>query len=113
MKSGKLRKAIEIQQLVKTPDGMGGYSETWATFCRVYGRQIFGGKGWRAAAQTGAEQTESLQRSCWETRFVSGITPAMRMKSDNRIFEIEAVYDPSSKRERLEIICTELQNPGV
>ncbi|HNW09986.1 MAG TPA: phage head closure protein [Candidatus Rifleibacterium sp.] len=114
MKSGKLRKAIEIQTLVRTSDGMGGFSESWSVFRRVYGRQIFGGRDWKAQAATGAGQTESLQRSRWETRFVPGVNSSMRMVVDGRILEIESAYDPSGgKRERLEIICTELQNPGV
>ncbi len=113
MKVGKLRKSIEIQTLVKTADGMGGFSETWATYRRVYGRQIFGGWSWRAQAAANAGQIESLQRSRWETRFVPGVTPEMRILVDGRTLEIEAVYDPSNRRERLEFVCKELQNKGV
>lgn len=109
MKAGKLRTLLTIEKRGDTPDGMGGSTTTWTTFGTVYGRQIIR----RADSEFKADQLSSVQVSRWETRFLTGITPKMRLVSGSRVFEIEAVYDPSQKRERLEIVCTELQNPGV
>lgn len=109
MKAGKLRTLLTIQTRTDTTDGMGGSTTTWATFGTVYGRQIIK----RAEAEFTADQLSSVQVCRWETRFIAGITPKMRLVSGVRVFEIEAVFDPSQKRERLELICTELQNPGV
>lgn len=103
MKAGLLRKVIEIQQLVRTPDGLGGFSETWATFCRLYGREIVR----RADTAFNAMQNQSEIKSRFETRYFYGVTSDMRLVLDGRTFSIDAVYDPSGKRERLEFVCTE------
>lgn len=113
MKAGKLRTLLTIEKRGDTPDGMGGVTIAWTTQTTVYGRQLINSRDWTARAAVAANQTESVQRSRWETRFVTGITPAMRVKIGTRVFEIEAVYDPSGKHERLEMVCIELQNPGV
>lgn len=113
MKAGKLRTLITIEKRTDTTDGMGGVTSVWSTQTTVYGRQLINVREWKAGANVQADQASSQQRSRWETRYITGITPEMRMKIGSRVFEIESVYDPSGKCERLEIICTELQNPGV
>lgn len=109
MKAGKLKTLLTIEKRTDTADGMGGSTTAWATFGTVYGRQIIR----RTEAEFTADQLSSVQVSRWETRFLAGITPKMRLSAGARVFEIEAVLDPSGKGERLEILCTELQNPGV
>ncbi|MBF0406471.1 MAG: phage head closure protein [Candidatus Riflebacteria bacterium] len=103
MRIGLLRKIIEIQQLVKTPDAMGGFSEQWVIYCQLYGREVIR----RADTTFQAMQNQSEIQSRFETRYSDGIKPDMRLVMDNRIFQIDAVYDPSGRRERLEFICTE------
>lgn len=109
MRAGKLRTLITIEQRTNSPDGMGGVTTSWTEFCKSYARQIIK----RADANTIADQIESVQYSRWEVRYIDGISPKMRIVVGSRVMEINAVYDPSQKRERLEIVCTELQNPGV
>lgn len=109
MRAGKLRTLITIEQRTNSPDGMGGVTTSWTEFCKSWGRQIIK----RADANTIADQIESVQYSRWEVRYIDGISPKMRIVVGSRVMEINAVYDPSQKRERLEIVCTELQNPGV
>ena len=109
MRAGKLRTLITIEQRTNSPDGMGGVTTSWTEFCKSWGRQIIR----RADANTIADQIESVQYSRWEIRYIDGISPKMRIVVGSRVMEINAVYDPSQKRERLEIVCTELQNPGV
>lgn len=109
MQAGRLRTKLIIQEKIRKPDGQGGFSEIWAEFCQVYGRQIVR----KADAVVIADQTSSVQMCRFETRFVDGVSPKMRALINTRVFEIEAVYDPSQKRERLVLDCTELQNSGV
>lgn len=109
MRAGKLRTLISIQQGTATSDGMGGKTVVWSEFAKVYAHQIIK----RADANTIADQIESVQYSRWVVRYIDGISPKMRIVVGSRVMEINAVYDPSQKRERLEIVCTELQNPGV
>lgn len=106
---GQRRTLITIQKETTTGDGMGGTTSEWSDFAKIYARQIIR----RADANTIADQIESVQYSRWDVRFIAGITPKMRVVVGSRVMEINAVYDPSQKRERLEILCTELQNPGV
>lgn len=109
MRAGRQRTLITIQTRTDTPDGMGGNTVAWSTFGTVYGHEIVK----KAGAATLADQISSVFASKWETRFLAGITPKMRLIAGSRTFEIEAALDPSGKGERLEILCTELQNPGV
>lgn len=114
MKAGKLRTLLTIEKRTDTSDGMGGVTVVWSTQTTVYGRQLFNARDWQARVEVVADQSSSIQRCRFETRFATGITPLMRIKTpDSRYFEIEAVYDPSGKRERLEIVAKELQNAGV
>lgn len=106
---GQRRTLITIQKETATSDGMGGKTVVWSEFAKVYARQIIR----RADANTIADQIESAQYSRWDIRFIAGVTPKMRLVVGSRVMEINAVYDPSQKRERLELVCTELQNPGV
>ncbi len=109
MRAGKLKTLLVVQQKTLTPDGMGGSTVTWTEFCQLYGDEIIN----QAKSQSTADQLSSIQICKWKTRYRAGITPKMRLVAGTRVFEIDAAYDPSRKRERLEIICTELQNPGV
>ena len=114
MKAGKLRTLLTIEKRTDTPDGMGGVTTVWSTQTTVYGRQLINARDWKAGADVTAGQTQSVQRSRWETRFVTGVDAGMRVKiGTTRLLEIEAAYDPSQKGERLELVCVELQNPGV
>lgn len=106
---GQRRTLITIQKETTTGDGMGGTTSEWSDFAKIYARQVIR----RADANTIADQIESAQHSRWDIRYIAGVTPKMRLVVGSRVMEINAVYDPSQKRERLEILCTELQNPGV
>lgn len=109
MKIGKLRTKLIIKRKVAEPDGAGGITETWEEFATVYGRQSVR-RAWEASKD---DQLSSMLNINWETRFVRGITPQMRVYVDGRELEILAVYDPSQKCERLMIVTRELQNQGV
>lgn len=114
MRAGKLRHLYTIEQKTDTPDGMGGVTSEWATVEQVYGRQLIKSVDWRAMEKTTADQVESFRRARFETRYATGINPAMRLKTPSgEYYEIEAVYDPSQKGERLEIIAFQRQNRGV
>lgn len=108
-RTGQRRTLISIQEETATSDGMGGKTVVWSEVAKVYAHQIIR----RADANTIADQIESVQHSRWDIRYIAGISPKMRLVVGSRVMEINAVYDPSQKRERLELICTELQNPGV
>jgi head-tail adaptor len=113
MRAGKLRTLLTIEQRTDTPDGMGGVTSTWSTVVQVYGRQLIRAADWSSMEKTAADQVESYRRTRWETRFVTGIKPKMRLKTPaDEYYQIEAVYDPSQKGERLEIVAFQRQNGG-
>lgn len=108
MRAGKLRTILTIEQRTDVSDGMGGVTTEWKEFCKAWGRQIIR----RAESDVIASGLESVLGTKWEIRWVAGISPKMRVKIGERILDIEAVYDPSQKGERLELICVEHQNEG-
>lgn len=109
MRIGKLRTLLVIKQKTTSPDGVGGITEEWTDFAKVYGRQSVR-RAWEAHTD---DQLSSMLNINWETRYVAGVTPQMRVCVGDRELEILAVYDPSQKCERLMIVTRELQNPGV
>lgn len=109
MRIGRLRSLIIIKQKVTVADDIGGVTETWTEYARVYGCQSVR----RAWERISADQESSSLNVNWETRFKAGVSPDMRLEVNGHTFEILAVYDPSQKGERLMIVSRELQSPGV
>lgn len=109
MRIGKLRTLITVMHKTITPDGLGGVIEEWTQFAQMYGCQSVR----RAWEKVSADQQSSLLNVNWESRFVDGITPDMRLVIHGLTYEILGVYDPSQKGERLMIVTRVLQNNGA
>ena len=103
MKAGELRHRITIQQKTVTQDTAGVITETWADLVTVWaaiepltGREKF------LAQQVYTDMTTRVR-----IRYRSGIDPAMRLKYNSRIFEINVVVNPEERNRELELLCTE------
>jgi SPP1 family predicted phage head-tail adaptor len=99
---GALDQRLTLESPSRAPDGGGGADLTWQTVAEVWAsvRPITGDERLRADQVAGrVTHTVVIRRR-------SGVTPAMRFRSDARILEIVAVLD-APPRSRLRCLCEE------
>lgn len=104
----RLKRRVTLQQEVQIPDGAGGFSrswqdvvELWAEIETISARFMYGQEKFVADKI----QTETVYR--FVIRRYLGISTAMRLAFENRIFYIKAVFDISESREFIEILAEE------
>jgi SPP1 family predicted phage head-tail adaptor len=104
LRAGELNKRIEIQSKTSTADGLGGYSDAWATTKEVWAAI------WPLSAQ---DVIEGMKTSAQVThrvriRYQSGITSAMRIKFGTLYFSIIAPpINPNMANEYLDLLVKE------
>lgn len=105
IRSGEMRHQITIQVRSASQDAdTGEQVNTWSTFATR-----------RAAVErtTGSEIEASAQRNgrvqtVFRIRFLSGVTPAMRISFNSKVFNILSVVDQRGLCEELILTCEEL-----
>jgi SPP1 family predicted phage head-tail adaptor len=99
---GDLDQRVALESPSRAPDGGGGADLTWQTVAEVWAsvRPITGDERLRA------DQVAGRITHVVVIRRRSGVTPAMRFRSDERILEIVAVLD-APPRSRLRCLCEE------
>lgn len=104
LRAGELNKRIEIQSKTSTADGLGGYTDVWATTYNLWAAI------WPLSA---ADVIEGMKTSAQVThrvriRYQSGITSAMRVKFGTIYYSIIAPpINPNMANEYLDILCKE------
>ena len=91
MRAGDLRHEFVIQSSStgQTPDSIGAVVDTWGTFASVRGDiKWFQGSGMYASDEIFAQVNARIR-----TRYVSGVTPKMRILFGSRVFRIESVVN--------------------
>lgn len=103
MQAGRLRHQISIQIKTTVSDGMGGFTATWGDETTVWaeidppkGREFF------ASGQTQSEITTRIR-----IRYLSGVTPAKRVRFKSRYFDINSVVNPDERNRELILMCVE------
>lgn len=104
MRSGQLNKRIELQAATQTSDGMGGFTETWAT------RQTVWAAIWPMSAR---EMMQTMQTTMEishriRIRYKSGLLPSWRIKYGTRYFNIVSIVNPNEKGEWQDLLCREV-----
>jgi len=108
----RLRHRLTLQEEVQTPDGAGGYSRSWQDVAHVWAEIIpLVGSG-SSAKGSGKEAlfAGQLQASISHRillRYRPGITAAMRLVFENRLFNIHSVANVDERREKLELLVQE------
>jgi SPP1 family predicted phage head-tail adaptor len=98
-----MRHRVVIEAVVRTADGGGGASETWASVADV----------WAAIRPTSGDERlagEAISghvSHAIHIRHRDGVVPAMRIRHGLRLFEILAVIDVDERRRRLLCLCRE------
>jgi len=98
MQAGKLDRRITIEDLQRTSDGAGGWTETWVTLATVWAekRKQSGDEAFRAGGVVPAETI------VFRTQYLSGVTPEARVKYDSETYDITSVRE-IGRREGLEL----------
>lgn len=102
---GKLRHKVTIEHLVKVPDGLGGWTDSWVDFVRVSASvEPINGREFFEAHQTQSDVTHKIR-----IRYKAGVTSAMRVNFKGRIFAITSPPIDFEERNRdMMLMCAEV-----
>lgn len=103
MEIGKLRHRVEIQRKEVKTDELLQQSNVWATYATVWASiRPVKGREYIAVKQVNAEISAVIT-----IRYLSGITPEMRILFGNRVFGIVSVINVDERSRVLELMCRE------
>lgn len=100
---GSLFHRFALEAPVRTPDGAGGATLTYALTSEVWGSLT--ATGGTKSAEAG-RLAGTVTHTVW-LRDGAGVTPAHRLRLGTRIFEIQAVLDHTGRQRFLECRCKE------
>jgi SPP1 family predicted phage head-tail adaptor len=104
MRSGNLKQKITFQTSTPTQDDFGGIVDGFSIFAQTYASITpISGKEYFVSKQTNAEVSHKI-----ECRFISGITPSMRIVYGARVFNIESVINIREENKTLQIMASEV-----
>lgn len=103
MRSGLLRNQITIESVTETQDSAGSPIESWTTYAVVMSAY---------EPQSGSEsfdedQEQATVKHRFRIRYLSGITPKMRISFDSRIFDIESVINVGGRNKQIHLMAKE------
>ena len=103
MRAGQLRHKVIIQENTPSRDDYGAEAESWSNFATVWAaiEPIRGREFWESQ-QINAEVTARIT-----IRYLSGVTPKMRVKYGTRIFDIISVINPEERNRDLQLMVKE------
>ena len=104
MRTGLMRRVITIRTMARTPDGMGGYTETPTDVTNISARvEPLEGNELLRAQQTGMQRPHRFT-----LRYRTGMSAALTLLYDARTFNIKSVMDPEEKHRELVITADEV-----
>lgn len=108
IRSGDMKRRITFQTRSATKDGYGQESTTWSDLLSCWADiQPLSGRELVAAQAQLAETTHEIQ-----IRYRTGITAALRVVYQGRIFNVLSVIDQDMQHRRLSLMCSEGLNQG-
>jgi len=99
----RIRHRLALQEEVETPDGAGGYARSWQEIACLWGEII----PWKGKELPFAEQLQSRVTHRILLRYREGVTAAMRLAFENRIFNIRYVFATDELRDTLQLLVDE------
>lgn len=101
MRAGWLRHRVVVQTLTRTPDGGGGFTESWADTATVWAR---------VEALDGREAFEAMQVASSLRYRVTlrdrALTPTQRLEWGTKILKIRSIT-PDERGSTLTVLCDE------
>lgn len=108
MRSGDLRHRITLQQKQLTKDQEGIATENWVDVATVWAAvEPLKGREYFQAAAVNAENTVRFR-----IRYRQGITSAMRVVYNGRVFNINSVIDVDERHREIQLMCQEVVAGG-
>lgn len=108
MRAGSLRRRVTLQSRATAHDAYGQQSTSWATVATTWADiQPLSGRELLSAQAQQAETTHKVL-----IRYRAGVTSAMRLLYQGRVFNIQSVTDPDMAHVTLELLCSEGLNQG-
>lgn len=99
---GRLRKKIDVQQVVEEQNSFGEPVQTWINFAANRWVDIDHRSG---SESLSAQQTTGRVDFIFRMRFVKGITTKMRVIFDAKEYDIEAVINIDQRNRWTELQC--------
>ena len=108
MRAGTLRTRVLIQQRALGRDGFGQQVTTWSTLSEAWAAiEPMSGRELELAQAVSAEVTHQVT-----IRYRPGITQAMRIVYNGRVFDIHSVLDADMRHREMVLMCGEGLNQG-
>ena len=101
---GELDQRASLQAKVLTPDGGGGYAESWQTFASVWVRVAPIGAG----DTFGPDAVESRVRHRLALRRRTDVAAGQRVLVGARSFKVHALLDEGPRASTVTLLCEEL-----
>jgi SPP1 family predicted phage head-tail adaptor len=101
---GGLDQRASLQARILTPDGGGGYAESWQTFATAWVKVALIG----ASDTFGPDALESRVRHRLALRRRTDIAAGQRVLVGARTFRIHALLDEGARAETMILLCEEL-----
>ena len=98
-----MRRRLVLEHAVTTPDGAGGATHEWFELTRIWGEMT--PMGGREHAEYGRIDARLAYRI--RIRHRADVRPEMRFRLGERLFDIEAAYDPDERGRFLDCLCRE------
>ena len=104
MTIGDLKKRIDVQAQTRTPDGAGGFTNSWVTIASQIAAAI-----WPVSAneQIQAQAVTMIATHRVRIRFRAGINATRRIAYAGRYFNIVSVIDQNMAHRVLDLLCKE------
>lgn len=101
--ASRLKKRLIIEQSTQVADGLGGFTEAWSTFARVWGEI----KPFSAKERFFASKIDNPITHKITIRKLENLDDKMRIKFDSRIFKILGFINVEEKDRFFEILAEE------
>ena len=101
MRAGKMERWITIEEFTAVQDAYGQETETWTEFATVWAEKI----DIKARERFAAQQDIAEQTTRFRLRWLMGITPKMRIISENKTYDIGGIAE-LGRRVGMEITAT-------
>lgn len=105
--ASNMKQRITFQVEVQEVDDGGGYGLTWSDGSTVWAEIVSVANRSISSEKFRAGQLEDKKVIVFRIRYLSGITAKMRIKYDNRFFNIRSVNNIDEKNEIIEILAEE------
>lgn len=104
----QLKERVTIQEVNRTPDGMGGYTETWVDLQTVWAQVIPIFYATQTKEAFTAEQMVPVMTYRVRIRYNPIMTLDKRLKWGNRILEPRSVINEDGRGEFMLMFCDEV-----